>query len=274
MSNIESPKDTVTRFSKSWSSQNPESLLAELVSISKETNRKPDNYFFFVRNNTLIDPNTNNAVLDFVEEGVEKNVARDLQEWASKTEEGIALWISPKEENIYPCPKVIIHRIAYNQGGEKIVLNSAILFEAEIENPEYKRKTLYILPDKELNIYKILNWVERKSGQETNLEPKTDLTYSKAIYYRNQIQIGIPIHLVIDDMQRNGFLGEKSISCAGSASNSLNILGLKTLSSDIGVGEDQYGSLEFSCPHCNRTNKRPFGQLISNCQYCGKDVRC
>jgi hypothetical protein len=224
MSNIESPKDTVTRFSKSWSSQNPESLLAELVSISKETNRKPDNYYFFVRNNILIDPNTNSAVLDFVEEGVEKNVARDLQEWASKTEEGLALWVSPKEEGVYPCPKVIIHRIAYNQNGEKIVLNSAILFEAEIKNPVYKRTTLYTLPDKEVNIFKILDWIERKSGQKTNLEPTTDLTHSQAIYYRDQIQVGIPIYFVIDEMQRNGFLGEKSISCSGGSTNFSNLI--------------------------------------------------
>lgn len=37
---------------------------------------------------------------------------------------------------------------------------------------------------------------------------------------------------------------------------------------------DQYGSLEFQCPKCNRRNMRPFNQLLSNCQHCGTDVRC
>jgi hypothetical protein len=222
MANIENPKDTVTRFSKSWSSQNPNSLLAEFVSIHKETNRKPDNYHFIVKYNVIIDPNTNRPILDFIEEGVEKDIARDLQEWAGKTEEGLALWISPKKEEVYPCPKVIIHRIAYNQNGEKIVLNSAILFESEIKNPTYKRKTLYTLPDKELNIFKILNWIERKSGQKTHLD--SDLAYSQAIYYRSQILSGVSRDFIIDEMQRSGFLGENSISCAGSSTplNTLN----------------------------------------------------
>lgn len=43
----------------------------------------------------------------------------------------------------------------------------------------------------------------------------------------------------------------------------------------LGFGEsDQYGSLEFDCPGCHQTNRRPKGQLIPNCQHCGKDVRC
>lgn len=49
--------------------------------------------------------------------------------------------------------------------------------------------------------------------------------------------------------------------------------------SSLGAGvltleSDQYGSLEFECPKCNKTNRRPKGQLIPNCQHCGKDVRC
>ncbi len=37
---------------------------------------------------------------------------------------------------------------------------------------------------------------------------------------------------------------------------------------------DRFGSLDFNCPSCNRKNTRPLGQLISNCQHCGADVRC
>jgi len=47
------------------------------------------------------------------------------------------------------------------------------------------------------------------------------------------------------------------------------------LSKEIGV-RDKYGSLQFDCPHaeCGKTNHRPYGQLLTNCQHCGKDVRC
>jgi len=70
------------------------------------------------------------------------------------------------------------------------------------------------------------------------------------------------------EMQRLGLIGEYAISCAG---------GEKTLSQLIveGVGmKDQYGPLKFICPACGAINSRPFGQLISNCQHCGADVRC
>lgn len=42
------------------------------------------------------------------------------------------------------------------------------------------------------------------------------------------------------------------------------------------LGEDEYGSLMFKCPHCGFENKRPRGKLIPNCQNenCKKDVRC
>ena len=40
------------------------------------------------------------------------------------------------------------------------------------------------------------------------------------------------------------------------------------------AGEDEYGSLEFPCPKCNRVNIRPRGQLIKNCQHCKADTSC
>jgi len=38
--------------------------------------------------------------------------------------------------------------------------------------------------------------------------------------------------------------------------------------------QDEYGSLEFDCPHCEGKNKRSPHKLIENCQSCGKSVRC
>lgn len=44
--------------------------------------------------------------------------------------------------------------------------------------------------------------------------------------------------------------------------------------SGVFSGSDQYGSLEFQCPKCKQTNRRPKGQLIPNCQHCNANVRC
>lgn len=273
MSYAEAPKDTVKRFSQSWNATDRNSLVAELLSVSNETNRRPDTYYFTLsENGELLDPNTGKPILDFVAEGVEKKVARDLQEWTSQTDEGMALWISPALKGVYPCPKIIIHKIAYQPDKTKVVLNSVILFDAEIENPEYKRGTLYTLPDSEINISKILAWVKRKSKEEVKVEVEDSTIKDKATHYANQIMMGIPHYQVIDEMQRSGFLGERPISCP-SASNVTAGYSSFTQTESFGFG-DQYGELSFSCPSCSATNTRPFGQLISNCQFCGADVRC
>ena len=267
---VEAPQITVKRFSKSWSNTNPNSLISEFISISKETNREPDTYHFIVGKNSLIDPNTKRSVLEFIEEGVEKEIARNLESWASNNNEGLALWISPKLEGYYPCPKVIIHRIAYTPDKEKVVLNSVILFDAEIENPVYKRGTLYTLPDTEDNILKIIGWIKRKSKENVNLESSSKTSHQKAVYFANQIRMGISHLQVIQEMQNTGFLGVNSISCPTSFSSLVESNSIL----NVFAGKDKYGSLEFSCPSCNKTNRRLINQLISNCQHCGADVRC
>lgn len=270
MSYAEAPHITVKKFSKSWNDTDPNSLISEFISISKETNREPDTYHFIVDKNSLIDPNTKKPILEFIEEGVEKDVARNLQDWALNNDEGLALWISPKLEGFYPCPKIIIHKIAYTPSKEKVVLNSVILFDAEIENPVYKRGTLYTLPDTEDNILKILNWIKRKSKEDLNLEPTSKTSHQKAIYFANQVSMGISHLQIIQEMQKTGFLGENSISCPSSF---LSLIESNSIL-NIFTGKDKYGSLEFSCPSCKKTNRRPHNQLISNCQHCGADVSC
>lgn len=67
--------------------------------------------------------------------------------------------------------------------------------------------------------------------------------------------------------------------CPPKSVSSVALRGI-SLGSDISTGGgsfaegDQYGSLEFECPKCKRTNRRPHGRLIPNCQYCSADVRC
>ncbi|MEK7536580.1 MAG: hypothetical protein AAB559_02245, partial [Patescibacteria group bacterium] len=239
---VEAPQITVKRFSKSWSHTNPNSLISEFISISKETNREPDTYHFIVGKNSLIDPNTKRSVLEFIEEGVEKEIARNLESWASNNNEGLALWISPKLEGYYPCPKVIIHRIAYTPDKEKVVLNSVILFDAEIENPVYKRGTLYTLPDTEDNILKIIGWIKRKSKKDVSLESTSKTSHQKAVYFANQVRMGIPHLQVIQEMKNTGFLGVNSISCPTSFSSLVESNSIL----NVFAGKDKYGSLEFS----------------------------
>jgi len=268
MSIAESPITTVKRFSNSWKTLNSNQLKAEFESIHKETNRKPDTYSFIVQFEKLVDPNTNRPVEEFVGRGKENEVFIKLQDWSIKNVAGLAIWISPPLEGVYPCAKVIISRIAYDLQGNKHILNSAITMDLseDIYNSEFKRGTLYETEDKEENITKILSWIERKTNQKVKASEDDD---GQSEYYLGLINQGYQVDYVITEMQQSGYIGQASISCPNDAFSSGSRF--NTL---ISGGKDRYGSLEFDCPSCKAKNTRPYGQLIPNCQHCGADVRC
>ncbi len=267
----EAPIKTVEKFSRSWSSLNQHQLIAEFESVSSETNRKPDVYCFEISESKLVDPNTQKPVENFVGGTIEKDVFLKLQEWAISNDEGAGLWISPPSEGIYPCAKVIISKIAYDFSGKKYILNSAITLDTNsIYNPEYKRGCFYKFADTEENVLKIVMWIEKKSNKKIeNID--REQVHQMAIYYSTLYYQGYGVDYITNHMQETGFLGENSISCP-SSNNS--IISSKFSYTESFVGGDQYGELAFSCPVCGATNIRPFGQLISNCQSCGGNVRC
>jgi hypothetical protein len=59
-----------------------------------------------------------------------------------------------------------------------------------------------------------------------------------------------------------------------SGANPQNEFGGQTETGDVKLDVDKYGSLEFDCPKCKRTNRRPRDKLIPHCQKCGADVTC
>lgn len=214
MSYAESSAQTTLRFINSWGGQNPKRLTAELLSLSRETHRKPDTYFFEMLGGILIDPETKRPVLDFILPGIEYSIAKELQEWANQTNEGIAFWASPRYPEKYPCEKIILHRIAYTLGGRKVVLNSAILFDAKLDNPENLRKRLFTTEDKEETIFKILAWIEKISGESIENRNNPEII-DQAQHFAERIRLGNTSFSIVEEMQKNGFLGQNSISCAG-----------------------------------------------------------
>lgn len=220
MSYAETPEKTVLRFSETWIEQiDSKRLVANFISLSKETNREADTYHFLVENGILIDPETDKPILDFITPGVEKDVAAKLQTWASKNDEGLAFWISPPLEGVYPCAKTILHRIAYTPEGTKVVLNSTILFDAEFKKSEILRQTLFTQPDTEENIARILEWIARKSDKGIAVSKNEKEVRQRAVYFANMVQRGIPREYIIEEMKRSGFLGQFSISCPGASTS-------------------------------------------------------
>jgi len=223
MSYTEAPERTVLRFSETWSEQIASNrLVANFISLNKETNREADTYHFLVENDVLVDPETGKPILDFITPGVEKDVAVQLQSWAKSNNEGLAFWISPPLADVYPCAKTILHRIAYNGEGKKVVLNSTILFDAKFEKPEVLRQTLFTQPDTEENIAKILGWIAEKSQKKPTVVKNETEVRQKAVYFARMVQMGVPKEYVIDEMRKTGFLGQNSISCAGGVTSTFS----------------------------------------------------
>lgn len=276
MSRVEAPIITTERFLQSWQriGTHPNRLVAEFISLQKETHREPDNYYFTVSDNELLDPETGLPILKFIAPGIERTVAENLQNWAVVNEEGNAYWISPMIEGVYPCNKLILHQIAYTGDNEKVVLNTAILFDGELDNPEELRRQ-FIQTDDE-GLAEIIAWIEDYTGKKITGTTYTQSERQQAQLYAQQLSDGVPYDVIARQMEMDNFIGNNPISCPTRISTFSNtILGIARVINISGTSEsDQYGSLTFECPHCHRQNKRSAGKLISNCQHCDKDVTC
>lgn len=286
MSYIEAPTETITRFIHSWKNTNRDRLREEIVSAFNETHRKPDEYRYKSVNERLVDYKTGEEIKidSSTELGQKEAEFLDvLNHWFNENEEGTAVWISPNLEGFYPCNKITTYRIEYLETGEKTTFNVTVLFDtpkdhtikiaselnpvfSEIEDPEILRNKLISL-DEKFDLVSLLKLIGAKqyfpeTPSQTNIN-----------YFIDQIYSGRDPREIAMEMEKRGVIGEFSVSCGGGIkSNSLNG---NSLSLDFRGGmEDQYGPLDFECPHCNQINTRPFGQLLSNCQYCGGNVRC
>lgn len=232
MTNAEAPELTVTRFiqTPAWESEIDEkSLTAQLISVSKETNREPDPCHFEVERGILIDPLTQKPILSQIKREtslhkVEYQVAVQLQNWAATNDSGIAIWISPRN-NRYPCEKISIHRIAYTFDEKKIIQNSYILFDANFKNPEELRRFIFTEEDTPASIPEILAWVEQASKKTINTGVSNwEETKKTAMYFAQRIRSGIPADIIAEEMKRTGFLGQNPISCPGGGSTFSDLL--------------------------------------------------
>jgi len=249
---IENPAITTSRFIPLWEGKHPSRITAEMVSVSQETNRRPDTYHFeFNEKGQLIDPETKEPILDIILPGVEYEIAEKLQTWGNSNSEGLAYWISPPSDSRkYPCAKIIVHRIAYMpKDGEmkKAILNSAILFDAELESPEELRKTFLTTQDSEEEMQNILTWVEKVSKKKINTETNQQQTREQAENFTKMVIAGINHRTIIEEMQRLGFLGQHSISCAGGVSTFTNVV----LNNSSLLVENKR-ILCCTCPYCNK----------------------
>lgn len=287
MPTIESPQKTVERFIHTWRNTSSNRLREEIISTFNETNRKSDEYKYKFIDGELVDYLSEISIKIDTSTYIgqkDKELLDCLNLWVDENTEGTAIWISPSYENVYPCNKITAYQLETDGYGNKYTSNTTVLFDTpkeytlkiasklnsdfnQIEDPEVLRNKLFSV-EESINIENLLELIGgNKNGNITT--PSMVLVD----HFVDMIHYGVDARLVAQEMNQRGLIGENSVSCGGS-SKSLS-LESNSLTIDIRNGlEDQYGSLDFPCPHCGAINTRPFGQLISNCQHCGGDVRC
>lgn len=256
-------KEVAYQFITTWRDKDPARLGAELTSFSNESNRRPDSYHFEVSEGVLIDPHTKRPIADFIEKEtplgkLEVGVAEKLGDWARNSESGVAFWISPPFEKRYPCSKVIISKIAYAWSGQKILLNSAILFDANekdclsiapggnIKDPEKLRETLFLAKDDEEAILEMLEKVNRYTKQKReNINTKNE-----SVFFARMISDGFSAKRIVDEMHQSGFLGNFDPSCTSQK---------PTFS-------------EYMVANSSITNSSETGKFVKNCGNCGAEI--
>jgi len=229
-------------FVKSWR-QNPTRIEPEIISLSNETNRRPDRYFLELSSTGfLVDTETKQSVKIDTQSYLGKKEAfifAELQEATRTREEGNFVWISPEYPGKYPCTKVIFHQIAYKSSLEKVLLCSAVLCHLskaeilEIAN-SLDRKTHTSLEDlrpvlfspSEEKMIQLWKKLAKFQNKNQNFPSPTEV-----IYFAQKIIAGGNPHFIAEEMAQRGVLGEHAISCAASSPTTFSELIINRLAS-------------------------------------------
>ena len=296
----------ITSFINNWFGKPKEQVAEELASYALETRRIPDSYYFMIdKDGDLFHPSAQVKVKDLVRRdsfvGEAEGRAFDaIESWVRQNDWGVIAWVSPPYPGIYPICKMIISEIERTSVGKRLH-NRAILFDFDQErclkfaqnlasfsknNPLFKNldqvRTTPLILDTQAGewtsiLEELINdpilWKDIREGKDREAKRET-IIMAQMVLPRLFGAAGGPTD---GEKMLLEMLGERAGSCPVIlvktafqlfAENSA-LLGIRS-----SLELDQYGSLEFECSKCKRTNRRTYGQLIKNCQHCRADIGC
>ena len=214
---------------------NSQTAINYINTVHKETHRKPDEYFFGIGPEGMIDPATGDYIHNMFAPISHSNrylgraeftVIDMLDKWSLLETPGTAIWITPEYHGEYPCNKVIVHQKAILPSGERTLQNIAILFDCPKEQclrimqcvfPELKSITdpeqlrwLILSKDENFDPQLLVEQIQAFIPKSKNYKdiPKQDL-----IYLASLITNGKSSAFLANEMLRMGYLGEYDISC-------------------------------------------------------------
>lgn len=214
-------------------------------SIHKETNRQPDNYFFWIDNDGLVDPKTGDYLHNLIRPNshenpylglVEYSILHQLDSWSKKENSKISVWFSPelKKEGLYDENKIVLHEIVETPAGQKKLNNIVIIFECnryeclEIAKQLFPNKTVDITTPEELRcslinvgsdmtVSEIIKILSPYIPKNEKYQPLKD---EDRIYLGSLIAQGVPPSYFAQEMMRLGAIGEYSLVCIGGVNQS------------------------------------------------------
>lgn len=125
-------------FVRTWKDKPQVQVVEEISSLSLETKRIPDPYYFLIsQNGELVSPTAHCRIKDVIERNsvigkLEYQAVEKIEDWAERNQAGTIAWVSPPEEDIYPTSKIIISEIK-DKDGQKILFNRAIILDIDKE---------------------------------------------------------------------------------------------------------------------------------------------
>lgn len=201
---------------------------------------------------------------------VEFEALLKIQEQAFKMNAGFIIWISPRHPIYYPdASKIII--------SEKIgetLLNKAFVTNWDVIGSILVAKELATLSDLDPNIFRSPTDV-RANPIFIDIKNEEDLALAlKRMLDKKTIEmIENGEDVIAKQKFMEGYLKGNSIPRGNSPlSCPVPMKGLTAF--QIFSGEDEYGSLQFECPHCHKINTRYPHVLLEKCLHCKENVKC
>ena len=256
----------------------------ERASYCQETNRIPDPYYFlFDAEGDLFSPSHNCKVTSIIKTdhlvgNLEKKACEIISSWARQEHGGAIAWVSPPYPGLYPVSKVIISEIEYVNGAKRLFNRAIVLDIDQVQCLKLGQALVRFSPNQpflvsaeDLRATPIVLDTNRYSWLDILERVMVDARQVEAI------KTGTDIIAKETALLTGGVAGDKPASCPPFVSGNV-VFGTAFQifsQSSLIVENDKYGPLKFECPKCKKTNRRPYGQLIPNCQHCGSsEVGC
>jgi len=255
-------------FSSLYSSRN--AFIAEATSTIAESNRQTDIYFYRLRDGILYSSTHNIPVVESAYSPKDRELIKQIENWATHNQEGLAVWISPPQEKGEVATKITLMRII--PGNVKMIENKSA--PVNLNQEETEALISYLLscsasPEKQMSKEEArynLIILSRKEAVELTEQFFPDGWKKQKERIKKALEISQKINegkITGASLELQKVLGKYPLSCP--------TIGMATIPKS-GIVEPQARYLECTCPFChNKVRAKIEGGKI-HCPACGRSA--